>query len=101
MINLIPIQLDKATGRIFARGFNVTGGTFQVTGFSFTQATDSAIWNINHNGSTTFVMVQIFDENDEEILPDTTVINDANNLTITFSDVQAGTALLLLFTPTT
>lgn len=99
MQNLIPLQLDKVTGKIFAKEIAVNSGTFQVTGFTQEFGVASATWNINHNGSTTFVMVQIFDESAQEIMSDTVSIIDLNNITITFSEPQLGTALLLLFTP--
>lgn len=101
MINLIPLQLDKSTGKVYAKALNIAGGTVQVIGYTHQQSAASAIWNINHNANTQYVMVQIYDENNEVVLPDNSVVVDPNNVTITFSDNQAGAALLLLFSPMT
>lgn len=59
-----------------------------------TQWVAAATWNINHNLNTTDLVFAVFDATDAAIVPDTFVINDANNVTITFTAAVDGKAVL-------
>lgn len=59
-----------------------------------TQWVAAATWNINHNLNTTDLVFAVFDATDAAIVPDTFVIVDANNVTITFTGAIDGKAVL-------
>jgi hypothetical protein len=96
MTNLVPIQLDRDTGRLYARA--VTGsGASSVTGYQFTQASAISTWNIAHNLGSETVITQIYDNTNTLIIPDSVVIVDEDNITVTFGAAQAGIAILMAF----
>ena len=96
MANLVPLNLDKDTGRIIARGGFF--GTNAAEGFLYEQIIPSAAWNIPHNGVNDQVLVQVYDEVGEFTIPQKIEIVDINNITITFGAPQGGTAHILFFT---
>lgn len=93
--NLVNIALDKTTGRYIAKE-GAGGGTFGTSGFVHEQAIATTSWNINHNGTTEFVVVQLYDETNSVILPDSINVIDANNVTVTWAAPQAGRAHVVL-----
>jgi hypothetical protein len=68
----------------------------QSIGQTFNQAIASTTWLINHNRSTTMVIVQII-EGSDIIIPDSITIVDANNITVSFSAAIAGRANMVFF----
>ncbi len=52
----------------------------------FTSATSFAV---NHALASSALIVQVWEDNDTLIIPDTVVINDANNITVTVSPACA------------
>lgn len=63
----------------------------------FVYSTDTALtqWNIHHDLNTTFVIVQIFDTDNQVIIPDGIQIIDASNVKVTFTSNVAGRAVIL------
>lgn len=96
MANLVPLHIDKDSGRIVARGFGVGVGTV-ARGYLYEQITTSATWVISHNRSNDLVLVQVYDEVGELTSPDKVLIVDINTVTITFGSPMAGTAHILFF----
>lgn len=94
---LIPVQLDKSTGRLYAKAVSGSGAS-AVTGFVHTQSVAASSWNIAHALGTENAIVQIYDATSELIVPDTIVIVDENNILVTFGAAQAGVAVLMAFT---
>lgn len=101
MTNLVNLQFDKDTGRLFARpgSGSGTGGSSSgvATGFLHQQITGNTTWAIAHNGNTTNILVQVYDASGSFILPNSIDIIDANNVSITFSTVQTGSGHILFF----
>jgi hypothetical protein len=73
------------------------GSSSICTGFKFIQSTAALTWAINHGGNTTNVVVSVYDSSNNQILPSNVSIVDVNNIQITFTDSQVGTAILILF----
>jgi hypothetical protein len=78
-------------------------GMQNTTGFIHQQSTPSSIWDINHQGNTENLTVQIYDESNHVILPREIEIIDMNSVRIHFDDggnppeMAAGKAVLVLF----
>lgn len=99
MANLVPLFLDKDTGKIVAKDSSISGGIFQAIGYSHIQTIASTVWTIYHNGGTMFVMTQIFDTNDLQVIPSEIETVDMDTVEVTFNTPQTGKALLVLFQP--
>ena len=101
MANLVPLHVDKDTGRKIAKsgGANGPPGFLSVFGITHDQITPATVWTIVHNAETTCLLVQVYDENDELIVPEEIKIVDINTVVITFIENQVGRAHLLVFGP--
>ena len=101
MANLVPLNIDKETGKIVARGRpfggGSPGGAGQGTGYLFEQIVDSDVWNIPHGQENDRVVIQVYDEVGEFTLPQSIVIVDLNNIRITFGAPMGGTAHMWFF----
>ena len=84
---------------------SVTAGTFigdgsQLTGISIgslstvKQAFEGTTWVVNHNLNTEAPLVQAYDGDDYQIIPQTIRINNANTVTITFATSVSGSAVV-------
>ncbi len=62
--------------------------------FKHTQTTAASTWTISHNFDYQYVNVDIYDDNDQIIIPTTVTATDTNTLTITFNTVVAGVAII-------
>lgn len=60
--------------------------------FSFAAASTS--WTINHNFGITPLIVQVYDENYNMIIPDNIDVSDSSTATVTFYQAQAGYAMV-------
>lgn len=69
--------------------------TREITAFTFNQASEALVWNVNHGLNTTSVQVQVFDSAARVIIPDDVHIVDPNNVQITFNTLFAGKAVVL------
>lgn len=96
MANLVPINLDKDTGRLVARGGGLGGPP--ASGFLFEQLVASDSWTVPHNKLNDRVIVQVYDDVGEFTIPDKIEIVDINTVEITFAEPMTGTAHLLFFT---
>lgn len=66
--------------------------------YNHSQTSASASWAINHALNSDSVVVDVMIDNGgnlEKILPQDIRINDANNITITFSSAQTGRARIV------
>lgn len=68
-----------------------------VRGYEHTQLVASSTWVISHNQSTKRVHLTIWDEEDEQLWPDTISIFDVNTVLVEFSTPIVGRAVLMLF----
>lgn len=67
-------------------------------GYKHNQTASSATWNINHNLNTQFVNISVYIDNAgtiELITPSSIVINDNNNVTVSFSSAFIGHAAII------
>jgi hypothetical protein len=76
--------------------YRATVGT-PASGESYTQLFNSTIWVMNHNRNTTKVMSQLFDSDNNQIIPDTLTITNPNTVIAVFGSVQNGVAHLIFF----
>ena len=97
-VNLAPLFLDRNSGNIYTG----TAGLLTPTGralnaFLYTQTSAAITWTINYGVATSNVLIQIYDQTGNLILPDSIVINSSTyTATVTFADAQAGQAILML-----
>ena len=82
-------------GAITASFFKGDGS--QLTNITVDQAatikssfTDSSTWVVTHNLDTETPLVQVYDVDDYQIIPQTLRITDSNTITITFPNAQSG-----------
>lgn len=100
MANYIPLQIDRDTGVIVAKpgpGIRPPVGFYLTYGYVHLAQMASQEWIIEHNGNTSNVTTQIFDQNGFELIPDELEIVDDDTVTVRFASPQAGKALLVLF----
>lgn len=100
MTNLVPLHIDKDTGRIVARGGVISGGGGgAASGYYHEQLIPASQWVIIHGQANAKIICQIYDTVDELILPDRIKIIDANTVQVDFGTLQAGAAHIMFFTP--
>ncbi len=66
--------------------------------FVFTQTTAATTWNVTHNLNNQYPSIDILINSNGTLqkgLPLNLVVNDANTLTITFTDPQSGQARII------
>lgn len=99
MVNLVPVQLDKDSGRkVLKRPQLAAPPGFKCAfGFAFTQALPASVWTITHNGDSDELVITIFNELNEVILPNEITIVDMNTVQVDFVVSQAGFANLVVF----
>jgi hypothetical protein len=99
-----PRQLDYVTinqGEVLTvdgSGQLVSASISAVTGikkFVATINTPALIWTLTHNLASEDVIVQCFDNNKFVILPDVIQVMSANQVKITFGQMQIGTARII------
>ena len=98
MSNLLPLHIDKDTGRIIARPAVTGPSSSGALGFVYTQTTPTTVWTINHGGNTKLLIHRIFDSTFEEIIPDGFRIIDNNNVEVRFAAPMTGVVHLVYFT---
>lgn len=100
MANLVPVHIDKDTGRFVAKDIVGTGGGGPITGASgylHTQASPSTIWTIVHGQDTKKIIHKIFDSNYNEVFPDNVQYIDTNTVVVTFGTAMNGFVHLMFF----
>jgi hypothetical protein len=68
--------------------------TGQADRFLYTQATEETTWTINHGLNYKYVNVNVYDDNDEMLLPETVTATNANTTTLVFAIPTSGNAIL-------
>lgn len=96
--NLIPIQIDRNTGKWFAskKGTSspcgeIPQGVRCAWGYFFEQQTESDSWIITHNLDTRQIITDVYDSNGYKIIPDEIRIVDENTVEVTLSTPSQGT----------
>jgi len=68
--------------------------TGQADRFLFTQASATGSWVINHGLNYKYVNVDIYDNNDQLMIPQVVTATDVNTLTVTFVTPTSGNAII-------
>jgi hypothetical protein len=61
----------------------------------YVQPVASSTWVINHNLNTPFVMVQVFDGNNQMVIPDEIIIDSSSQVTVSLGVAIIGSAVIL------
>lgn len=99
-MNLVPLHVDKETGKIVASGG--TGNPHQINGaygYFHHQQEAATTWVIHHNGQTRSLICQVFDTNYGLLFSQDLMITDINTVTVQFNTPQAGFANIIMFKP--
>lgn len=100
MANLVPLYVDKETGSVVATNEDVNNSANppgMAFGYVHNQVTPSGVWVVNHNKNTRALICQVYTTDLQHVHPDATVINNENQITITFTTPMSGLAHLILF----
>ncbi len=73
------------------------GGGASAFGFSHEQLSADDTWTITHNANTLNVTVTIFDDSQEQVIPNSVQIINVNTVEVTFGSPMSGRAVVLLF----
>ena len=84
------ITIDQSTGDITISSETIVGGSI-ATG-SFSSATKTSL---THNFGSTNVLVAVYDNSGNEIIPSTITLNSDNKVTSTFASPQSGTIVVI------
>lgn len=90
---------DTVNGQLYYTASNGIGGggSVSVTGSNATGSfTNQSIWNFNHGLNNQYVLVQTYDTNWSQIIPESITLTDINNVTITFPTSESGYAIAML-----
>jgi hypothetical protein len=89
------------TGSLVVTG-GITGSMYitNLSSGSYTQSfNNQSTWTVQHNLNSAYVVVQTYDANEEQMLPQTVDLTDANTTTITFPIPMSGTAIVVVGSP--
>ena len=86
------INVDGAITASFFKGdgSRLTNITVDQAATIKSSFTDSSTWVVNHNLDTETPLVQVYDADDYQIIPQTLRITDTNTVTITFPTAESG-----------
>jgi len=99
MTNLVPLFIDKQTGDIIATGSpgNNNGIGNPNDGFEFIQASPLDTWIVTHNKNNKKLLVQVYDLNNEFILPNKIKIINNNVVRVEFNTAITGIVKIAFF----
>lgn len=66
-------------------------------GYEYVKSTPSTVWTIQHNKNSRRAQVSIWDNTGNLIIPNAVSIIDANQISVSFTQPQGGTAIIFLF----
>lgn len=84
------ITIDQSTGDITISSETIVGGSIATGSFSSTTTT-----SLTHNFGSTNVLVAVYDNSGNEIIPSTITLNSDNKVTSTFASPQSGTIVVI------
>ena len=84
------ITIDQSTGDITISSETIVGGSIATGSFSSTTTT-----SLIHNFGSTNVLVAVYDNSGNEIIPSTITLNSDNKVTSTFASPQSGTIVVI------
>lgn len=68
--------------------------TGQADRYLYTQVTEETTWTINHELNYKYVNVNVYDDNDEMLLPQTITATNSNTITLVFAIPTSGNAII-------
>lgn len=101
--NLIPMLLDKVTGKYVAAehitigGGGGNGNGSGGVGYRHNQPVPDYIWTVAHNKRSEKLVYHIFDENGEEMFAEKVEVHDVNTIVVSFNAPQAGFVNVMFF----
>jgi hypothetical protein len=94
------INANNAISASFAQtasfAFNAATASYLETGFYATASFSGSTWTFNHNLNESYVVIECYDANNEEIIPQTIDLTSSNQAVITFPVIVEGVALASL-----
>jgi len=94
---LSPYVLNSQTSSmsVLSSSYAVTASFVAgIYAFNYTASfTNQSTWTVNHNLGTRTVMIQAFDNNFQQIVPQNITLTDSNTATITFPTAETGFAV--------
>ena len=84
------IVIDQSTGNITISTDTIVGGSILTGSFSSTTST-----SVTHNFGSKNVIIAIYDDSGNEIIPSTLTLDSANKVTATFAAPQSGTLVVI------
>ena len=91
--NLNTINFSKSNGTTFS--ITVDTGSGALNSANFTASfNNQSTWTINHNLDYKYVLVQIFDSNDNQIIPEEITLVNSNTAQATFNSGVSGKAVV-------
>lgn len=69
--------------------------TNEVSSYTHTQGTPAITWTVNHNMETTTPLIQVYDVNGSQIIPDEIIAVDSNTHTVTVGEAIAGRVVVM------
>lgn len=95
--NLVPLQIDKETGKVVASHHGVPFSLGGAIGYIHEQTTTELIWTITHNVGSIMLLPQVFDIDYNIIVPDNIKVIDINTVEVTFASPQDGFVHIIFF----
>lgn len=99
----IPAALTSSK-RIYIAGFRYIGAkglppsvVSNCVGYEHVQSSASNTWTINHGNASSKVLVSVYDQNAEQIIPDLIKVINTNTVTVKFSSSISGKAMIISF----
>jgi hypothetical protein len=97
-LEFIDIQEGEVLGK---SGGVITGISIlevgNCKGFAYEKPAGASVWTITHLQNTRNVQITVYDQEGAIIFPDRVSVVDSDNVQVTFSNAQAGRAVLILF----
>jgi len=97
MSNLIPVHIDKLTGKLVAKHIHHPIATATANGYLFQVTVAATVWTIPHNLDTRQLIYQVYDSDYAQVFCDSFKILDENTVELTWGLPQAGYAHIILF----
>lgn len=97
MSNLIPVHIDKATGKLVAKHIHHPISIATANGFFYQVTVASSVWTIQHNLDTRQLIYQVYDSDYSQVFCDSFKILDENTVELTWGSPQSGYAHIILF----
>jgi hypothetical protein len=98
VVNANSASVATSASYATTASFALTAATasYLNTGFYATASFSGSTWTFNHNLNASYVVIECYDVNGEEIIPQTIDLTSVNTATITFPVIVEGVALASL-----